>query len=86
MEILVVTFIHLAGFREGTFCRKSPISTGRKGRIQPGKLLNPIGHIENRPPNQDSFRYHYTDIRGAAVLQTPGLFVDQPSTFEKQQT
>ena len=30
---------------EKSFCRKSPVSTGRNDRLKPGKLLNLIRHI-----------------------------------------
>ena len=39
-EILLAVFARFAGFRKGSFCRKSPISTGRNDQLKPVKLLN----------------------------------------------
>ena len=39
-EILLAFFARFCTFSKGAFCRKSPISTGRNGRLKPGKLLD----------------------------------------------
>ena len=44
-EVLLAVFARFCRFAKGAFCRKSPISMGRNGRLKPGKLLDPIGHI-----------------------------------------
>ena len=41
-EILLAVFARFCRFLKGAFCRKSPISTGRSGRLKPGKLLDLI--------------------------------------------
>ena len=41
-------FLQVAGFcrlSKEVVCRKSPLSTGRNGRLKPGRLLNIVGHI-----------------------------------------
>ena len=41
-EILLAVFARFCKFSKGAFYRKSPISTGRNGRLKPGKLLELI--------------------------------------------
>ena len=41
-EILLAVFARFCRFSKGAFNRKSPMSTGRNGRIKPGKLLHLI--------------------------------------------
>ena len=41
-EILLAVFTRFCGFSKGAFYRKSPTSTGRNGRLKPGKLLELI--------------------------------------------
>ena len=41
-EILLAVFARFCRFSKGVFHRKSPVSTGRKDRLKPGKLLNLI--------------------------------------------
>ena len=41
-------FTRFCRFSKGAFCRKSPILTGRNGRLKPRKLLNLILHIEDK--------------------------------------
>ena len=47
-EMLLGVFTRFCRFSRGAFGRKSPISTGRNGRLTPGKLLNLIRHIGNK--------------------------------------
>ena len=41
-EILLAVFARFCRFLKGAFYRKSPISTGRNGRLKPGKVLDLI--------------------------------------------
>ena len=41
-EILLAVIARFCRFSKGAFYRKSPISTGRNGRLKPGKLLDLI--------------------------------------------
>ena len=41
-EFLLAVFACFCRFSKGVFCKNSPISMGRNGRIKPGKLLNLI--------------------------------------------
>ena len=41
-EILLALVARFSRFSKGAFYRKSPISTGRNGRLKPGKLLDLI--------------------------------------------
>ena len=41
-EILLAIFACFCRFWKGAFYRKLPISTGRNGRLKPGKLLDLI--------------------------------------------
>ena len=41
-EILLAVLARFCRFSKGAFYRKSPISTGRNGRLKPGKLLDQI--------------------------------------------
>ena len=47
-EILIAVFAYFCRFSKGAFYRKSPISTGRNGRLKPGKLLDLIWHIKDK--------------------------------------
>ena len=47
-ESLLVVFAGFCRFSKGVFGRRSHISTGRQGRLKPGKLLNLIEHIGNK--------------------------------------
>ena len=46
-DILLAVSTCFCRFLEGAFCRKSPIWTGRNGRLKLGQLLNLHGHIRN---------------------------------------
>ena len=46
-----VVFTCFCRFSKGAFCTKSLISTGRTGRLKPGKLRI----------KQDNFQYHYRE-------------------------
>ena len=41
-EILLAVFARFCRISKGAFYRKSPILTGRNGRLKPGKLLDQI--------------------------------------------
>ena len=41
-EIFLAVFARFCRFLKGAFYRKSPISTGRNGRLKSGKLLDLI--------------------------------------------
>ena len=51
-ENLLRVFTRFLLVFERAFCRKSPISTGRNGRLKLGKLLNLIWHIGDKNLNQ----------------------------------
>ena len=59
-EVLLGVFNRFCRFPKGAFCRKSPISTGKNGRLKPGKLLKLIGHIGDK---KRQFQYHCFDIQ-----------------------
>ena len=50
-------------FSKRAFC-KSATSTGKSGRLRPGKLQKLIGHC--------------FDIQGEVFFQTPTIFIDSP--------
>ena len=41
-DILLAVFARFCRFSNGAFYRKSPISTGRNGRLKPSKLMDLI--------------------------------------------
>ena len=47
-EILLGVLTRFYRFSKGVFFRISAISTGRNGRLRPGKLLILSGHIGNK--------------------------------------
>ena len=66
----LVLFTRFCRFLGGTYCRKFPISTGRNGRLKPGKSLNITKHIGNRTT------HFSTDLRGAVGFQIGSIVLD----------
>ena len=60
---------------EMVFCRKSPISTGRNGRLKPGKLL--IGH---KIKQFSKSLLWYSESR--IFLNTGRFFIDSPGRVQ----
>ena len=52
---------------------RSTILTGKDGRLKSGKLLNLIGRVGSK-----TRKFHYHDIQGAQIFQTPGVFLTHP--------
>ena len=77
-EICLAFSLVFCRFSKGAFCRKSPISMGKKDRLKPGKLLN-LFYVSGI--KEDSFQYHCFDNQGAGLFQTPDIFIDSPGIY-----
>ena len=64
-DILVVVFFRFCRFWKRAFSLESPISTGRNGRLRPGKLLNLTALIGSKTRQ---FPYYCFDIQGASFF------------------
>ena len=69
--MLLAVFTHFCRFSKGAFCSKSPISTGKNGRLRQGKLLTLIGHIGNETRQ---FSVSFLWYSGSSIFSNAGRF------------
>ena len=71
-KTLLVVTIRFYRFSTGAFCLKSPILTGRNGRLKPGRLLNLTEHTGKK---SRQFPILLFDIQGSSILETMSLLL-----------